>query len=492
LGARTAVTKPRAKIPQSMQPMHESRSRVWTRHTRGGRLAGMARVLLADPPQMFLAGDGLVRHVQPLGLGYLGAVLAGRHDVRFLLPDIRAYRGADPWGELARAIVDESPDLLALTALTATFPAAARLAEVAKQVRPELVVVLGGTHASADPRYALGAAPQADYAVRGEGEGPIVAIADALSERRLDPATIPGLTWRTPDGGFASNPAATLDDLDAIPFPLRDPRYILWSEGLHPTFFQALITQRGCPYRCIYCAVPHSVDRRIRYRSPANVLGEIEQLRRDYAVPGLFFHDSVFSVHRERTLEICRGMTARRLALPFTCQTRTDRIDPELLDAMVAAGCEHVFFGIESGNLESLRRIRKGVPLDSVRGAVQLVKSRGIRCSGFFIVGFPWEDEAAIERTAEFATSLGLDAISLFSATPLPGTELWTLTGGYRMPASIDFRRPQVNLTRLSDDAYAELYQRVKARIDLHNEATMMARAHAGGLPRGGSFAPDS
>ncbi len=437
------------------------------------------RVLLADPPQMFLVGDGLTRHVQPLGLGYLGAVLAPHHDVRFLLPDIRAYHGTDPWGELARAIEAEAPDLLAITAVTATFPAATRLAALAKAVRPGVVVVLGGTHASADPHGVLRAAPDVDYAVQGEGEAAIVALAAMLAAHRVDAAAIPGLVWRTADGGVTVNASRTLDDLDAVPFPLRDPRHILWSEDLHPAFFQALVTMRGCPYRCIYCAVPQSVDRKTRYRSPANVLAEIEHLRRDYDVPGLFFHDSVFSMHRERTIEICAGMAERGLALPFTCQTRTDRLDAELLDTMVAGGCSQIFFGIESGDLESLRRIRKKMSLESIRAAVDLVRSRGIRCSGFFIVGFPWEDEALIERTIDFATSLGLDAISLFSATPLPGTELWTLAGGSHLPDSIDFRTPQVNLTKLTDDAYLAIYERVKARIDDHNQASMMVRVRA-------------
>jgi radical SAM superfamily enzyme YgiQ (UPF0313 family) len=146
---------------------------------------------------------------------------------------------------------------------------------------------------------------------------------------------------------------------------------------------------------------------------------------------------------------------------------------------MVRAGCEQIFFGIESGDLESLAKIRKKMSLESIRAAVELVKARGIRCSGFFMVGFPWEDEVLIERTAEFATSLGLDAISLFSATPLPGTELWTLAGGSHMPGSIDFRTPQVNLTKLPDAEYAALFGRVKSRIDRYNESTMMARARA-------------
>lgn len=424
---------------------------------------------------MFLAGDGHTRHVLPLGIAYLGAMLlrAG-HDVRLLLPDIRAYRGDDSWGELSRALAHERPQVLGITAVTATFPAAAKLAEVAKQVDPQMIVVLGGTHASADPRGALQLAPAIDYVVQGEGEHAILAIANGVEPRR-----VPGVGWRGEMGTVVNPSAPAIEDLDALPMPLRDPAHVIWNDDIHPAFYQALITLRGCPYRCIYCAVPQSVDRKTRYRSHTSVLDEIATMKRDHDVPGLFFHDSVFSLHRERTVAICEGMIERGLVLPFTCQTRTDRVDGELLDLMVRAGCQQIFFGIESGDLESLRKIRKKMPLDSIREAVALVKARGIRCSGFFIVGFPWEDEILIERTAEFATSLGLDAISLFSATPLPGTELWTLAGGSHLPDSIDFRTPQVNLTRLRDDEYAAIFGRVKQRVDAYNESVMMVRARA-------------
>jgi anaerobic magnesium-protoporphyrin IX monomethyl ester cyclase len=369
------------------------------------------RVLLADPPQMFLTGQGHTRHILPLGIAYVGAMLdrAG-HDVRMLLPDVRAYTGDDPWGELARAIESERPRLLGITAVTATFPAAAKLAAIAKGVNPEVVTVLGGTHASADPRGALAAAPAIDYVVQGEGEHAMVEIARVLETGGIE--RVAGVGWRGPMGIVVNPSAPAIEALEDLPLPLRDPKHLVWSEGLHPTLFQALITLRGCPYRCIYCAVPQSVDRKTRYRSPASVVDEIEVLRGVYDVPGLFFHDSVFSMHRARTVAICDGMVERGLAVPFTCQTRTDRVDGELLDTMVRAGCEQIFFGIESGDVESLRKIRKAMPLESIRAAVELVKARGIRCSGFFMVGFPWEDELLIVARARRRFAVLGDALA--------------------------------------------------------------------------------
>jgi radical SAM superfamily enzyme YgiQ (UPF0313 family) len=127
------------------------------------------KLLLADPPEMFLQGQGATRQVQPLGLACVGAAVQDLAQVRFLLPDTRAYVGDDPWQEIAQALIAEQPDVLGITAVTANFAAAAQLAAVARKVLPELLIVLGGVHASTDPEGALRGAPAVDLVVRGEG-----------------------------------------------------------------------------------------------------------------------------------------------------------------------------------------------------------------------------------------------------------------------------------------------------------------------------------
>ncbi len=434
------------------------------------------KVLLIDPPQKFLEGQGRTRQVQPLGLAYVGAAIEDRAEVRFLLPDTRVWRGDDPWRELARAIEAEAPDVVGLTAVTATWRAAAATAAVVKRVNPEALVVLGGVHASTEPVSALMGAPAVDLVVAGEGEETMREVLGALEGGRVrDPGSIAGLVWRDEAGqARRSAPRASIGALDALPYPKRDG--LVWADDIHPTFYQAMVTLRGCPYRCIYCAVPSSNDRQTRYRSATSVVDEIAHLRARYDIPYLFFHDSVFTLNRARTVEICTQIIERGLVVPFACQTRTDRVDPALLDLMKAAGCHQIFFGIESGDYDSLIKIRKKTALGAIVEAVGQVKARGIRCTGFFMVGFPWETEALIEKTADFACGLGLDAISLFSATPLPGTELWEMTGGVHEATSIDFRAPEVNLTRMEAGAYRAVFERVEARIKAHNRERMMAR----------------
>lgn len=439
------------------------------------------RVLLIEPPGLFLDGNGLTRQVLPLGLASVGAAVAQRADVRLLLPDTRARTTGDPWQELLAAVADEAPDVIGMTAVTAIFPSAVVLAELIKARWPKLPIVLGGVHASTEPAAALAAAPAIDWLISGEGELAFGELLDALMTGDgtvASPESIAGLHWRDPSGDHrAAPPRPPIVDLDALPPPLRTG--LVWPQDIQPAFHQAMITLRGCPYRCVYCAVPGLDANRTRYRSAAAVVNEIADLRQRFGIDYLLFHDSVFTLNRRRTLALCAEMVRRQQQIPFCCQTRADRVDPALLEVMVQAGLHQVFFGIESGDPETLRRIRKDIPLPRIRAAVNEVKALGVRCSGFFMIGFPWEDAATMQRTADFACDLGLDAVSLFSATPLPGTELWRLASATKLPESIDFRRPQVNLTALPDDDYAQLYARIAAQIAASNQAAMMASGGA-------------
>ncbi len=265
------------------------------------------RLLLAEPPQFFLDGSGISRSVLPLGLGYVAAVASHEHDVRMLLPDTRSYTGGDPWGEIERAVRDKAPDVVGITSVTANYTSAVQLAETVKAVNADICVVLGGVHASTEPTEALLGAPDVDYVVQGEGEFTMLELLREIEQRRLGgvrPHTIPGLFWRDDLLGVQSSaPRAPTPDLDLLPAPMRDG--LVWEDDIHPGFYRSIVTMRGCPYRCIYCAIPSSNDRRTRFRSPSNVVDEIAMLRQRFDIPDLFFHDSVFTMKRSRTIEIC-------------------------------------------------------------------------------------------------------------------------------------------------------------------------------------------
>jgi radical SAM superfamily enzyme YgiQ (UPF0313 family) len=435
------------------------------------------RVLLVDPPDLFLECDGVTRQCLPTGLASLAGALRGHHDVTLLLPDARSYRGDDPWGEIARAAVAWAPDVIGITSVTATFPAARKLVALFSRELPGVPIVLGGVHATFCPEEAS-RVPGVHSVVAGEGEETFPALLAGLEAERagrpFDAASLPGVYVTSGNITRHGPEREPIRDLDALPILERDR--VLWKDDLQPAFYQAVITLRGCPYRCIYCSVPNGPEGKTRYRSPTAIADEIALIRDRHNADYIFYHDSVFTLHRRRTLEICDALAARDLRIPFACQTRADRVDEALLDRLCEIGLHQVFFGIESGDRNSLALIRKDMPLEKIRTAVEWVKARGVRASGFFMVGFPWETPEMIRRTADFACELGLDTVSLFSATPLPGTELWEMSRDTQLPESIDFRTPVVNLTALATDEYRKIFNEVKAQIDAHNQARMMAR----------------
>ena len=443
----------------------------------------MLKVLLIDPPVSFLKCNGERRYSLPLSLASIAAYLRQHgHTTRILLPDCKSYSGTDPWGHLQSVIAQENPDIIGITALTATLPSAVKLIEISRQVLGLTIpIVLGGPHATARP-VQTAQISGVTAVVQGEGELPMLELVQGWQEgKNFSPQNVAGVVCRRADGSVVWGPRKSPhQDLDQLPWPQRDN--LVFDEELHPVLYESLITLRGCPYKCIYCAIPNSSDRKTRYRSVDNICNEIAHLRDTYGTERLMFYDSVFTLNRKRTMLLLDEMSQRGLQMPFSCQTRADRVNPALLDKLVETGCECIYFGIESGDVDSLKQLRKSMKLETIREAVRETKKRGIRANGFFMIGFPWENQAQAQSTVEFALDLELDMVSLFSATPLPGTELWDLAAAQAdVPEDIgmglpDFRTPQINMTKMSAEEYTHLFSVALERFQLYNREAIQQR----------------
>jgi len=413
----------------------------------------------------------------PLGLGLVGGVLREEgHEVRMLLPDSRPYKGNDPWGEIARAIELERPDLVGITGMTPNIPTMVRLIHEARRVvGPDIPIVVGGQHATT---WAESTAmiEGVTAVVSGEGEEPLKLLCAGFAESgpRFDPSTVAGVTALI-NGEIQKAPPPCADtDLDRFPWSLREG--FVWDELLHPLLFESIITLRGCPYKCSYCAIPMSDFRKTRYRSSDHVIGEIEYLLENHNIGHLQYYDPVFNLNKRRTHALLNGLEERGIRIPFMCQTRADRVDNETLDLMTRQGCRQIYLGIESGHEDTLRRIRKPMSLDTIRGAARKIQDRGIEVAGYFMVGFPWETETEINQTIEFALELDLDRVSLHSTTPLPRTELWSWVPEEKRQWIEDFMRPKLNLTSLPDSDYAAIFEQGRIRFERHNRSKTEAR----------------
>ena len=382
------------------------------------------KIALVQPPPR----GGFDRHwalAPGLGLGYLASSLrSAGHEVTVL--DGKLGRLTDD--DVVRHVGDDGPGLLGITCVTIEYPRAAALARRIKAHRPDLPIVVGGAHVNAVGAQALAEEPAFDYGCVGEGEVLACELAGTI-EHGGDLRAIAGLVSRSEDAILTAPARPPLDDYDLLPFPAWDlfPRV----ETL------PVLTHRGCPFRCVFCS--HNSGFRPRYRSPENVLAELEHVVAVHRPGRIRFEDETFGLHPGRTKAILQGIVAQGLQrrVRFSAQTRVDRIDAELVDLLEAANFETLELGVESGNAEILEAIGKGITLEQVERAVGLAKDRGLRVWCKFILGHPNETHATIRDTIELIARLNPDELSVSLMTPYPGTPIRDMAlrgeGGYRL-----------------------------------------------------------
>src|SRR3954470_10048864 len=222
-----------------------------------------------------------------------------------------------------------------------------------------------------------------------------------------------------------------IDDLDSLPFPRWDlvsedrrPKFgIKWSSrpvgGGYP-----LLASRGCPEFCTYC--PHRILAGYRARSVRNILDELSSLSAAFRRPCVISRGPLFTVDRDRALEIADGIRARGLDLRFECETRIDRLDPVLLDALHAGGVRAMSFGVESVSAEILRKVgRRPTPEAQQRLIINHCRRLGVATAAFYVLGFPHDDWSSIAATIDYAIDLGSSAAQFKLLTPYPGTPLY-------------------------------------------------------------------
>jgi anaerobic magnesium-protoporphyrin IX monomethyl ester cyclase len=234
--------------------------------------------------------------------------------------------------------------------------------------------------------------------------------------------SIKGLVWRH-NGEIVINPDRPfIRSLDDLPLPRHDLLPLdKYRAPLVRGPYAFVVTSRGCPGGCRFCIKHVSYDDTVRFRSPEDVLAEIEQLV-SLGVRDVHMYADLFTLNRDHVMGICREILSRRLKVRWTCNSRVDFVDEEMLRMMAHAGCWMIAWGIESGDAEMLRRMGKGTTTDQAEQALRRAKQAGIMNWGYFIIGLPGETEESIRRTIDFARRLPLDLALFHIAAPHPGT----------------------------------------------------------------------
>lgn len=352
----------------------------------------------------------------PLGLSYVAAACeAAGAQVIIIDYVVNKYTPL----KLAHVLDQFQPDVVGTTSVTMNFYQAIQIIADVKAYNPDIVTIMGGAHVSFDIENTLKSHPELDLIVYGEGEETLLELVPQLDSSHTW-ENIKGIAFRAGGDVVITPRRPLINDLDNLPLPARHLLPLSRYQALG--FPITIITSRGCPNQCIFCLGRRMVGRKARFRSPKLVVDEIEQVLA-YGITRINIADDLFTASKKRVKALCDEIVQREVNFSWTAFARVNTVDREILEAMKSAGCDTISFGIESGNPEMLKRVRKGITLDQVRNAVNLCKQTGMRTHASFMVGLPGESRRTLEQTEFLAESLDIEYGYHFLA-PFPGTTI--------------------------------------------------------------------
>lgn len=293
------------------------------------------------------------------------------------------------------------------------------------KIRLNVPVVVGGAFPTVVHDRFISAG--ADYVVLSEGEYTMLELLESLQGKRK-PDSIDGIAYMD-----KYNPKTKfIENLDMLPFPAIDllPLSNYWKLGYaHGPVsgkYTFLITSRGCPYNCNFCAAPSIWQRKWRVRSPGNVVDEMEYHFKKYGISDFHIQDDNMTFRKERVLKICNEILNRCLKVTWKLAAgmKIETIDEDTLTWMKKAGCDYISFSPETGSKDVLKLIRKPFDYDYALKMVKKANELGIKTQACFVLGFPGETDTDLDKTKNYIGRLakaGADEIGLFIMTPLPG-----------------------------------------------------------------------
>ena len=390
------------------------------------------KVLLINPPWVIGEDKNLWNDVAScwpsLGLAYIAAVLeeAG-HTVKYLDCSAERYTVKDAVATMRG--FNESFDFVGLTATTPLINNTLTIAERAKEIFPGAKTILGGVHPSVMPDETI-SHPAVDFVAIDEGEQTILELANGREVSQIS-----GLCYKQNGQTIKNPPRPLIENLDEIPPPAY---HLLPMDKYYPAIgsykrlpVMIMFATRGCPGRCTFCY--RTFRGLVRKRSARNIIEEIKILQRDYGIKEVAFYDDTFTLFKDVVKEFCDIIEREKIDLTWSCFTRVDHINEDLLRSMKKSGCHLILFGVESADEQILKNINKRISLNQVTEAVKSARRLGIETRASFMIGNQGETEETIKKTIDFAIKLDSDEVQFNIATAYPGTELfnWAKDKGY-------------------------------------------------------------
>jgi len=395
------------------------------------------KILLLNPPLNFgVYNEGgrvyYDRSYPPLGLAYIAAMLEKEgYDVNFFDLMESSFEDAE------RIIKKEKPQIVGISCNLSDYRwGAFRVAQIAKKINAKIKVVMGGCHATNLFEQILGNFP-VDIVVRFEGELTFLELVRSL-EKDSGLKKVLGIAFKDGKAIIKNEDRTPVENLDNLPFPAHHFfDFNLYTNYPSELSFKGkkvsemksinIITSRGCPHDCHYCSITAFWRRKFRVRGVKNVVDEMQMLYEKFGVEYFDFFDSVFSLNKERVIDLCKEILSRKLDVCWGCVTRVDLVSRDMLEWMAKAGCLRISYGVESGSPLVLKSVNKKQTRAQIVDAFKITHETGISAYILLMIGNPNETKHTIEETIDIIKEVKPDKIRTNLTIIYPGTKLYEL-----------------------------------------------------------------
>lgn len=362
----------------------------------------------------------------PLGILYIASFLESKGFNCKVLDANAMSLGIE---EIIKNVIELSPLLIGISINAFSYQAALTYARQIKKNLPDAIIILGGPQATSAPDLCL-ENHGIEAVVCSEGEFPTYRIIDNLKKQNHPFKDVPGVVYKM-GGQIIYNPPATrILDLDSLPFPAYHllPNLRYYRAFVRKWPFMGIVTSRGCPYQCTFCS-KSVFGNRVAFRSPENVISEIEFLTRSMGIRQIDILDDNFTSDRGRCEKICDLLIKKSIKISINLQSgvRIDNIDRDLLLLLKKAGVFKIAFGVESGDEDILGAIRKNTDPERILMVGRWAREAGMVVIGFFMLGLPYENSKTLQKTIDFAKKMNPHFANFMITIPFYGTPLYSL-----------------------------------------------------------------
>lgn len=405
----------------------------------------MAKLVLINPPQLYLLSQFASFIVPPIGLAYVASYARAKgHEVEVIDAFAEGIKTFTVKGDILlkgltkdeiTARIPDDADIVGIYNLFShAFPMVRELAGNIKRRYPDKPIVIGGVNPTAIPEFIMGS-DCFDYVVLGEGELTAASLLECLDAgKEVD--DIDGLVFRKNGRVVKNEKTELIDDLDTLPFPAYDllpiETYIQAKspQGAWRGRFLPIIPTRGCMHRCKFCTAPKMWKPVWRTRTPKNVVDEMEYFNKKMNVTDFHFEDLTSVSSKEWVLGLCDEIDNRGLKITWQLPngTRSEVVDGDIIRRMKRSGCTNITFAPESGSSEALKLMNKKLDLKNIIKASRLAVREGMIVSAFFVFGVPGENVQSLKDSLKLLRKLawiGIHEVSITTFTMLPGSEFF-------------------------------------------------------------------